>query len=166
MYSVNLNDDNKKKNRKDENPFSVNEELAGAHGDGSSSDGWDSADSLSGNNDFASSSASLPSADEGEKSGAKPFAGIGTGVGKQGPAPLSAREVLGAKYSTPGGWGDYMKRLVPEYTPARATALYAASPKALDDVAGDYFSSCNIILRKGMVKVTVLLQNLPNAKQC
>lgn len=139
MYSVNLNDDNKKKNRKDENPFSVNEELAGAQGDGSSSDGWDSADSLSGNNDFASSSVSLPSADEGGKSGAKPFAGIGTGVGKQGPAPLSAREVLGVKYSTPGGWGDYMKRLVPEYTPARATALYAASPKALDDVAGDYF---------------------------
>ncbi len=140
MYSVNFNDDNKKKERKDEYVFGGNEDFAGEQGSGFSYEGEDGVASLSGSDEYASDAVSMLASDGVISGGAKSFAGIGAGGEKQGvSAPLSAKEVLGANYNKPGGWGDYMKRLTPEYTPARAATLYAISPKALDDVAGDYF---------------------------
>ena len=53
----------------------------------------------------------------------------------------SARELLGAGYKKNRFLNDSYKTIFPENTPQRNKFLYSVSPKALDDVATDYFNN-------------------------
>ena len=55
------------------------------------------------------------------------------------PEYMTGREVLKASYMKDGQWGDMFGYVVPEATPRRGELLYSVSPKAVDDVANDYF---------------------------
>ena len=56
------------------------------------------------------------------------------------PAPMTARDFMGAKYRKNGVFGDsFFRNAVPKASPERAEALYSVSPAALDDVASSYF---------------------------
>ena len=56
------------------------------------------------------------------------------------PAPMTARDFMGAKYKKSGVFGDsFFRYAVPKASPERAEALYSVSPAALDDVASNYF---------------------------
>ena len=53
---------------------------------------------------------------------------------------MSARNMLGQAYRNKNVWGDsFFNYAVPEANPDRAGALYSVSPKALDEVASDYY---------------------------
>ena len=58
---------------------------------------------------------------------------------KSVPDYMTGREVLKASYMKDGKWGDMYGYVVPEATPMRGELLYSVSPKAVEDVANEYF---------------------------